>query len=264
MLEAYSGATRILPIIGHPIAQVKSPAHLTRGFEERGHDIIVVPFNVQADAIEAFLKTLDGVGNLAGILCTVPHKFAAVRFATTITDRAKFFGSANALRRNADGSWHADMLDGIALVSAITKGGGAIAKQNVLLIGAGGAGGAIALELLNAGALAIALHDTDVARRDLLLDKLNKVHPGKARLGSMDPTGFDVIVNATPLGMQSADPSPVILERLTSSMFVADVITPPDQPPLLRAAHALGCRTSDGHAMFDVGLGEMLDYFTQP
>lgn len=262
MFESYGGATRIYPIIGDPIAQAKSPGGLTRAFRQAGHDAIVVPMQVKPKHIAQFLRLLDEVGNIDGIVATVPHKFAAFAHAASASDRARLIGSANILRRRPEGGWHADMIDGLSLVQAVRKAGGTIAGRRALLAGAGGAGCAIGLELLNAGAAALAVHDADGARRDRLVALLNTAHPGRVTAGSADPTGFEIVVNATPSGMRADDVPPVMFEKLAPGMFVGDVITAPEMTPLLLAARARGCGISTGVAMFEQSVQLMFDFFT--
>ena len=141
------------------------------------------------------------------------------------------------------------MLDGVGMVAAIEKAGGKIKGQRALLIGAGGAEGAIALDLREAGVAALAIHDTAEARRDALIDRLAPHYGGRAIEGTNDPTGFTLVVNATPMGMQPDDPLPIMTDRLTSQAFVADVITKPVVTPLLAAAQRLGCGTQTGAGM---------------
>jgi len=262
MFDTYGGATRIYPILGDPIAQAKSPGGLTRAFRQAGHDAIVVPLQVKPEYIGQFLRMLNDVANVDGIVATVPHKFAAFAHAASATDRAHLIGSANILRRRPEGGWHADMIDGLSLVQAIGKAGGDIGGRRCLLAGAGGAGCAIGLELLNAGAAALSVHDADDARRDRLAALLNTAHPGRVAVGSADPAGFDVIVNATPSGMRADDLPPVMFDRLAPGMFVADVITAPEMTPLLIAARARGCGVSTGVAMFEESVQLMFDFFT--
>jgi shikimate dehydrogenase len=263
MFETYSGATKIIPLLGHPIAQTKSPYGMTTGFALRGVDAIVVPIHVLPQSVAAFLDALDDIENLGGVMATVPHKFALCAHAETMTDRAAFFGSANVMRRDASGRWRADMLDGLGLVRAIERAGGSVAGARALLVGAGGAGSAIALEILNAGAASIAVHDTEANRRDLLISKLNDRHPEKATAGTASPTGFNVAINATPLGMRAGDAAPLDLDRIDGAMFVGDVVTANDDTPLIRAAKAAGCRCCSGHDMFDASLDLMLDFFIE-
>lgn len=264
MFENYSGSTRIIPIIGHPIAQAKSPFGMTRGFAERGADIVVVPIDVVPSGVQAFLTALDGVKNIAGVLATVPHKFALCAHAASRTDRARFFGSANVMRRNSDGLWHADMLDGLGFAQAVRNAGGTIEGRKALLIGAGGAGGAIAFEILNVGAAVLAVHDIDSARRDRLVASLNEAFPGRSRKGTASPAGFDILINASPLGMRQSDPPPFDIAELTPSMFVGDVVTASRATPLIEASGRAGCAHCSGHDMFDAARELQLDFFLDP
>jgi len=261
MFETYGGATRIYPILGDPIVQTKSPAGVTRAFSAAGHDAIVVPLQVKPAHIVAFLRMLDDIGNVDGIIATVPHKFATFAHDSSASDRARLIGSANVLRRRKAGGWHADMLDGLGLVRAIKDAGGIVEGHSALLAGAGGAGCAIGLELLDAGATRLAVHDVDATRRDRLVALLNTAHPGRVTAGSADPTGFDVIVNATPSGMRADDVPPVMLDRLAPGMFVGEVITVPEMTPLLTAARARGCAISTGVAMFEASVQLIVDFF---
>ncbi len=254
------GATRLIPIIGDPIAQVKSPAGITAALHARGANAYVMPLHVDAAAVDACLDALSLARNVDAVLATVPHKFAAFRHATTATPRAMLLGAANVLRRNPDGTWHADMTDGIAFVAALRSAGCNPAGQRALLVGAGGAGAAIALALLDAGVATLAIHDVDVARRDALLDRLASRGAGRLTAGSSDPTGFDIIANATPAGMRAEDPPPVQTAHLSPAMTVGDVITVPEVTRLLGAARAIGCATSTGVDMFVAGRDLIVDF----
>jgi shikimate dehydrogenase len=156
------------------------------------------------------------------------------------------------------------MLDGVAMVRAIERAGMSLRGRRGLLLGAGGAGSAIGLELLNAGLAQLAIHDTSRERRDALRKTLAAVHRGKVSPGLPDPTGFDLVVNATPVGMGGGDESPAQRDKLTASMLVADVITVPEITPLLRAAQDKGCRIVTGLNMHDASLPIMVDFFFGP
>ncbi len=250
MLENYSGATMVYFIVGHPIAQVKAPYGMTRLLEQHGRDAIVVPIDVLPEDLPGFLTLAGRLPNVDGICVTVPHKFAVVPHCATVSDTTRLLGSANIMRRNRDGSWHGDMVDGPGHIGAMRNQGAHLDGRRALLVGAGGAGSAIGLALLDAGVRELAVHDTDSVRRDALIGKLNIAHPGKAVAGSADPAGFDSVSNATPAGMREGDALPIDVDRLTPDVFVSDVVTKPEVTPLLVAAHKIGCRTSTGVDMF--------------
>ena len=114
MLERLSGETRLFPIIGDPITYVKSPERLTGGFAARGHNGICVPMQVPEGALERVMQGLTLIPNIDGLLVTMPHKFTAYTYCATSSERSRLLEVVSVMRRNADGSWHGDMLDGLA------------------------------------------------------------------------------------------------------------------------------------------------------
>jgi len=104
-----TGATRVFAIIGDPIAQVRSPEVFTEQFASRGIDAVMVPAHVPTNRFDAIVPALMQLGNLDGLLVTVPFKARMVRFATRLGKTARIIDAVNALRREADGTWTADM-----------------------------------------------------------------------------------------------------------------------------------------------------------
>ncbi len=255
-----SGATRVVAIIGDPIAQVKSPAGVTQALIERGRNAVVVPIHIATADLPGFVAGASLAKNFDGIIVTVPHKFDAYRHCATATERAHFLGAVNVLRRNADGSWHGDQLDGAGFVAGVRAAGGEPAGRRALLAGAGGAGSAIALALLEAGVSELAIHDGDATRRDALIARLRQRHGDIVRAGSADPEGYALVVNATPAGMREGDALPFDIERLHRNAFVGDVVTMPAVTPLIEAARQRGCRTQVGVGMFAAVCERMVDF----
>ncbi|WP_298242755.1 shikimate dehydrogenase [uncultured Bradyrhizobium sp.] len=250
MIPAPTGATRLYVIVGDPIAQVRSPAGVSAAFAARGHDGILMPVQVAPADLPDFLSVARRLKNLDGIVVTIPHKFACYQACTSATDRAHFLGVVNLMRRRADGSWHGDMVDGLGFVGAARAKGIAPAGMRALLVGAGGAGSAIALELIEAGVSDLAIHDGLAERRDALIDRLNGLRKTPVRAGAMDPSGFDFVANATPAGMKEGDPLPVDVARLAPSAYCGCVITKPEISPFIAEARKLGCVTGTGTDMY--------------
>ena len=250
MSQALSGATRVHFIVGDPIAQVKSPAGVTRSFHDAGRDAVCVPAHVSPADLSSWVAGVSLARNVDGIIVTVPHKFSCFELCATTSDRAGFLKAVNTMRRNPDGSWHGDMFDGMGYVQALQAKGCSPAGQRALLVGAGGAGSAIAYSLMTAGVRELAVHDADVVRRDGLLARLASLGLGKVSAGSSDPTGFDIVINATPIGMKDGDPHPIDSTKFTVQQFVGCVITAPVVPPMVAAARARGCNTLTGADMF--------------
>lgn len=244
------GETKVFPIIGHPIGQVKSPASLSQIMADRGFNGIVVPIHIMPDDLSGWLAQAAAMRNVDGIVVTVPHKVPCLAFCARVSERAKASDAVNIMIRDGD-DWIGDATDGHGYLDGIAAEGFDVKGKPALLVGTGGAGSAIAYEILARGASELALHDIDTARRDALLARLDKAFPGKVRTGGTDPRGFALVANATPLGMREGDPLPVNAELLTADQFVADVVTRPTIPPLIAAARAKGCRTMPGSGMFE-------------
>ena len=259
-LDHLSGATRLFPIIGDPIEYVESPAQLTRTFGARGHDAVCVPMQVPQAALDDVMRGLAATPNVDGLLVTMPHKRTAVGHCATTSERTTLLGAVSFLRRNRDGTWHGDMLDGLAFVKAQKDHGAQPAGSRVLLLGSGGAGSAIAVALLDDGVRELVVHDVDETHAAVLVESPPSHGHRNVTAGPPDPTDCDMVCNATPLGMNDGDPLPVDAERLTSSMFVGDVIAGHGLTPLLGAAEAAGCRTANGGQMVEAVQELMVDF----
>lgn len=250
--EGLSGATRVHFIVGDPIAQVRSPKGVTAALREAGLDALVVPAHVAPDDLATFFAGITPMRNVDGVIITVPHKFSAAGFCTSLSDEAAFLGAANTLRRTADGGWHGGMFDGTGFVAALGDAGCDLRGKRALLVGAGGAGSAIGHALVTAGVASLDVRDNDAARTASLVDRLATLQRGTVRVAAADvaPESFDVIVNASPMGMQADDPLPVDVSRVPATTFVGDVVTKPPLTPFIEAARARGCRTATGTQMF--------------
>lgn len=245
-----SGATRLVPIVGDPIGQVKSPEGVTAAFARRGEGIVCVPMHVSAAGLPAFFAHMKVLQNCAGIIVTVPHKLAAFAACDTRSDRATLLGAVNTIRRDSQGRLHGDMFDGLGFVAACRANGCAFEGQRALLVGAGGAGSAIAEAVASAGVSTLDIIDIDDQRNETIVSKLARAGLPVRKGSSASAAGYDIVLNATPLGMRAGDPLPVPADTLSADAFVGDVLTAPDPSPLIAAARQKGCRTSTGADMF--------------
>lgn len=172
-------------------------------------------------------------------------------FPGTSSERAQMLGVVSVIRRNPDGTWHGDMLDGLAFVKAQKDAGAQPQGARVLLVGAGGAGSAIAIALLEEGVRELIIHDADETRSARLVELLSEHDGDRVSVGGSDPRGCGMVCNATPMGMSDDDPPPIEADALTPSMFVGDVIAGHGVTPLVRAARAAGCKTAGGGEMVE-------------
>ena len=254
-----TGATRLYVILGDPIAQVKSPGGVTKSFHARGFDAVLVPVQVAPADLKLTLDALTQLKNLDGIVVTVPHKFGCFAYCRSASERSGYLGAVNVMRRDGDG-WHGDIVDGLGFVGAARSHGVDPRGKRALLVGAGGAGSAIALALVEAGVSELAIHDGDAARRDALITRLSALGKSRISVGSPDPTGCNFVANATPAGMKPGDPLPLDVAKLTSDMYVGCVITSPAISPLVAAARACGCVTGAGSEMYGALQEMMVDF----
>jgi len=260
--EGLSGATRVYFIVGDPIAQVRSPKGVTAALREAGRDALVVPAHVAPGDLAAFFAGVSPMRNVDGVIITVPHKFSAAQFCASLSEEAAFLGAANTLRRTADGSWHGGMFDGTGFVAALADEGCDLRGKRALLVGAGGAGSAIAQALVNAGVASLDVRDNDNARAGSLVERLATHGRGAVRVAAADVAAesFDVVVNASPMGMRPEDPLPIDVSRLPASTFVGDVVTKPPLTPFIEAARARGCKTVTGTQMFARVCDRMVEF----
>nr|AXL05751.1 shikimate dehydrogenase [uncultured bacterium] len=247
-----SGTTRLYVVLGDPVTQVQSPALMNPLFARLGVDAVLVPVHARPAHLERIVGGLKCVGNVDGIFVTVPHKAAVRELADRCGPMVDIAGSANALRREADGCWYAENFDGLGFVTGLVGAGHDPAGRHVALVGAGGAGSAIAAALLAAGVRTLSVSDVDSARLDGLRARLDAHWPNRT-VTSTEPRldGVDIVVNATPLGLNPEDPLPFPPAALPADCVVADIIMKPRETRLLREAAALGHRVHYGIDMLE-------------
>ncbi len=254
------GRTRLYGIVGDPIFQVKSPGGITTKFVERSANAVLVPMHVKPGGFDAFMTAIRNLHNLEGLVLTIPHKMPVVKHLEEMTDRVVFLNAANVIRRiTPGGGWVGDVTDGQGMVNALDSSGFDPLGKRALLVGAGGAGSAIALSLIEKGVVELAIHDANSSRRDGLVARLRE-RGASVRAGSPDPRGYDLAINATPTGSRADDPLPIDAEKLSPETFVADVITEPVRTRFLEVAAARGCRTQVGTSMFAGQVDLVADY----
>ncbi|KUN00488.1 shikimate dehydrogenase [Streptomyces yokosukanensis] len=256
------GTTRLYAVLGDPVAQVQAPALMNPVFVELGIDALVVPVHARPHHLETVVRGLQRVENLDGMFVTVPHKAAVRGLADRCGPAVAIAGSANVLRREADGSWLAENFDGSGFVTGLVGAGLDPRGSRAALVGAGGAGSAIAAALLAAGVDRLSLYDTDTAKLTALAARLDGHWPGRVHtLSGPRLRDADLAVNATPLGLRADDPLPFPLQDLAPGCAVADIIMKPRETRLLREAAARGHRIHHGIHMLEGQLNSYRAFF---
>ncbi len=260
-----SGHTRFIAHLGYPTTTFKAPMVYNPYFESIGLDAIVVPMGVEAETYPALLRPLLAARNIIGALITMPLKVATIGLVDEVSPTAQIAGSANAVKRLVDGRLAADMFDGEGFVGGVRRHGRAIESASVLVVGCGGVGSAIAGSFAKAGAGRLALFDVNTVSAQALAGRLAAHYPALAvTVGANDPVGFDIVVNATPLGMREDDPLPFDPARLDPATFVGEVVMKAEHTKLLRAALARGCAVQVGTDMLFEQIPAYLDFFGLP
>jgi len=257
-----SGKTTVIAHLGYPTEAFKAPMIYNPWFDHAGIDAVVIPMGVKVDDYAAFLRPLFTMTNLRGALVTMPHKVSTVAMLDEVTPTARIAGACNAILKRSDGSLLGDMFDGAGFVRGVARKGKVLAGARALVVGAGGVGSAIAASLAAAGVAGIGLFDAHGTAADALGNRLKEHYPKLAvRTGSNDPEGYDVVVNATPLGMKPGDPLPVDVAKIAPSTFVGEVVMKEEYTPFLRAAMEKGCPIQVGTDMLFEQIPAYLEFF---
>ncbi|MEK7344552.1 MAG: shikimate dehydrogenase [Pseudomonadota bacterium] len=260
-----NGNTDIIAHIGYPTHTFKSPMIYNPYFEAAGINAVVVPMGCKPEHYPPFLRAVFTLENIRGALITMPHKVTTVGLLDEVTATVRVAGACNAVKRLADGRLVGDMFDGAGFVRGVQRKGFDLTAKRVLVVGTGGVGCAIAASLAGAGIAAISLFDVHTANCEALAQRLKDNYPQiDVRTGSNDPAGHDLVVNATPMGMNEGDPLPMDVSRLAPETFVGEVVMKAETTAFLAAAQARGCRTQVGTDMLYEQIPAYLEYFGLP
>ena len=260
-----NGHTEIIAHIGFPTHAFKAPMIYNPWLAQAGVNAIVVPMGCQAKDYPDFLRSVFKLSNIRGALITMPHKVTTAGLLDEVLPTAAIAGSCNAVRRLPDGKLQGDMFDGEGFVRGLLRKGCTLKGARVLVVGCGGVGSAIAASLAAAGVGAIGLFDAHAPSAQGLSQRLATHYPAlQVMTGSNDPAGFDVVVNATPMGMNEGDPMPMDVSRIAASAFVGEVVMKTEMTAFLTAAQARGCRFQVGSDMLFEQIPAYLEFFGLP
>jgi shikimate dehydrogenase len=257
-----SGKTTLIAHLGYPTEAFKAPMIYNPWFEKQNIDAVVIPMGVKPEDYETFLPHLFKLTNIRGALVTMPHKITTLGLMDEVSPTARIAGACNAILKRDDGALIGDQFDGAGFVRGVERKGRTLKGTRVLVLGSGGVGSPIAASLAAAGVAELAIFDTNTASVDGLASRLRDHYPDLVvRTDTKDPDGFDVIVNATPLGMKETDPLPFDIERIAPSTFVGEVVMKSEYTPLLRAARDKGCAVQVGTDMLFEMIPAYLEFF---
>ena len=257
------GRTSIFPVIGHPVTQVKAPMAFNALFRSAEVDALVVPLDLPPETVVETCRTLLASPSIGGLLVTVPYKKTLFELVDQPGEAAQLVGAVNVLRQSAEGAILGNLFDGVGLLSGFRAAGHDPKGRRIMILGAGGAGSAIAAALKSANPGRIGIFDPDFVQASRLAGQLGSTSASLPiePLRSTSGVSCDVVINATPLGLKESDPLPIDPATFAADTLVVDVIMEPATTALLRLAAVRGLPTHPGRPMLDHQLPAYLDSF---
>ena len=256
------GKTGIIAHIGYPTESFKSPMIYNPWFAARGINAAVIPMGCKKEDYASFLKLAFRLSNVQGALITMPHKVTTLDLVDEASVSAKIAGACNAVKLDKRGVMIGDMFDGEGFVRGVLKKDRRLAGASALVAGCGGVGSAIAASLAKAGVSRLGLYDAFPQSMNGLAERLRAHYPKlEVKTGSADLGGYDIVVNATPLGMKKDDPLPLDVERISPRTFVGEVVMKEEITPFLAAVRAKGCEYQVGTDMLFEQIPAYLEFF---
>ncbi len=245
------GTTALIGIIANPIAHVRTPQLFNESARRQGLNVVCLPFHVLNDNLEKMLNGVLGLSNLRGLIVTIPYKERVLKFCGALSEAAQIVGSVNALRvDHVNGSFVGGNFDGDGFVAGLHERGHLLRGKRVLMVGAGGAGKSIAYAVARELPSELVISNRSMERATGLVERLQPLTPQVAmRTDSNNPAGYDVVINATSLGLHDSDELPLPAEQLSPGTLVCEAVVRLGDTPLLAFARRRSCVLHHGQYM---------------
>lgn len=269
MLSTINGKTDVYLILGDPVEQVRAPESFNLIFAKLGMNAVLVPVQVPANHVKDFVRAAFFAGNVKGLLLTIPHKSLVMDMLDECSALARLAGAVNAIRCTTDGQLVGDLFDGEGLVQSLNDFGIAYTGKRVLMLGAGGGAAAIAASLVSpdskvstGSAAEVALYDPTPHKAETLAKRLATAASTRiVAVDSPDPSDFDLLINATPLGLNVSDPMPCDVSRMAPHAALVDILMKNQPSPVVQAARKRGLVAQPGFEMLIQQSSLYLDFF---
>ncbi|RYX93856.1 MAG: shikimate dehydrogenase [Comamonadaceae bacterium] len=260
-----SGTTDVYLILGDPVEQVKAPASFNLIFARLGIDAVLVPVHVAPGDLEAFVRTAFRARNIKGMWVAIPHKAPITGLLDSCSELGRIAGAVNGIRRTADGKIDGGLFDGEGFVASLDWFNIPYAGKRALVIGAGGGASAIGGSLACAGARScseVALYDPVPGKAEEVARRIQASSQAKVVAAATgDPAGYDLVINASPLGLKTTDPMPCDVSRMEPHAALVDILMKNQPTPLVRAARARGLVAEPGFEMMIQQTHLYLEFF---
>jgi shikimate dehydrogenase len=240
-----TGRTKITGLYGYPVEHTLSPLMHNAAFEHLGIDYCYLPFSVHPDSLKNAVEAIRAL-NLTGVNITIPHKESVIPYLDNVNDEALFIGAVNTIV-NRGGNLTGYNTDGRGFMRSLSENNISADNKKVLIVGAGGASRAISY-YLSEKADTLYLFDIDKIKLEKLAADLSEIRDNITVLhNTADLSAFDLLINATPLGLKAADPLPLDVSVLFAHQTVYDLIYKTTHFQSLAAQK--GCKAIDGLGM---------------
>lgn len=241
-------------LIGYPVKHSVSPAMHNAAFKACGINAEYKLFEVAPQELGGFLDQLDTTA-IRGLNVTIPHKERVLE-KVKLADESAFLrhvGAVNTIVRK-DSEWRGFNTDIPGFLKDLGEKKVNPSRKKIAVLGAGGAGRAVAYALASAKASEIVIFDTDTAKTDSVLAMISALFPGfpvraAGAITDLDVKHKDILVNATPVGLKETDPCLFLAKDLHKRLFVYDLIYNPVRTKLLDEAQKAGASGSNGLGM---------------
>ncbi len=243
MFPSIVGSTSVYLLPGDPVTNVRLPRMFNAVFERCGIDAVMVPVQVAKRDLAVFVKAAFLAKNVRGMAIAPPHKPLLVDLLDGCGLFGRVAGSVNVVRRIANGELEGDLFDGEGLLGALDHCNIPFRGKRVLILGAGVSAAAIGVALAEGGTVNgaehIAFHDIVAGKAAGVAAQLDAFFDATTvAVDSSDPAGYDLVVNATALGLKPDDPLPVDVARMEPHAALFDILLRNQPTPLVRAARA--------------------------
>lgn len=258
------GATDVYLVLGDPVEQVRAPESFNLIFARLGIDAVLVPVHISTEDLESFVRAAFKAPNIKGMWVTIPHKTNMTAVLDECTDLGRVAGAVNAVRRDPQGRLSGGLFDGEGFTAALDHFGIAWTGKKVLVIGAGGAAAAIGVSLAHGSraAAGIGFFDPVPGKARRLAERVQESSCAAVQVaGSNDPAGYDLVINASPLGLEKDDPMPCDVARMESHAALVDILMKNQPTPAVRAARERGLVAQPGFEMLIQQAHLYLDFF---
>jgi len=240
-----TGKTKITGIFGYPVEHTLSPAMHNAAFKALGLDYCYVPFQVTPEHLRDAVKAIRAL-NLCGVNVTVPHKEKVLPLLDEIHEEASFIGAVNTIV-NRQGKLTGYNTDGKGFIKVLAESRISLADKNILIIGAGGASRALSYYLCQESKT-VQIYNRTRKRAHKLVKDLTRLCSNVSLCDNIFYIkDFHMIINATPVGLNNEDPSPLDISLLKKNQIICDLIY--KKTRLLKEAFRKGCKVIDGSGM---------------